>query len=235
MRIFHVSGGEADSRGASGALIRPGPRPCVILGFVSARPLTQHDDRPTEDRIVVLRNVTWADYQRHLENRGEHSVPRFAFLEGVLEIMSPSLSHEALKSLLGRLVEVWCLERGVEFKTCGSWTIEKKEVNRGVEPDECYVFGDNPKPDRPDLAIEVVWTSGGVNKLDIYRKLAVREVWFWQRGRITVHALRDEHYQEVPASEVLPGIDLAELTTFLDRPTTSQAIREYRARLQKRG
>lgn len=197
-----------------------------------ARSLTEHDDRPTEDRIVLLRDATWADYQRHLEMRGDHSAPRFAYLEGVLEIMSPSLTHETLKSLIGCLVEVWCLEKGVEFRTCGSWTLEKKEESRGVEPDECYVFGDVSDPVRPDLAIEVVWTSGGLNKLEIYRKLNVREVWFWRRGRLTVHALRGEVYDEIPQSEVLRGIDLVEMARFLDRPTTSQAIRDYRASLQ---
>ena len=55
---------------------------------MSARLLTQHDDGPAQDHIVVLRNVTWADYQRHLEMRGDHAAPRFAFLEGMLEITS---------------------------------------------------------------------------------------------------------------------------------------------------
>jgi len=32
-----------------------------------------------------------------------------------------------------------------------------------------------------------------------------------------------------------PAIDLDQLVTFLDRPTTSQAIREYRAALQGSG
>jgi Uma2 family endonuclease len=198
---------------------------------MSAVPLADHDDRASEDRIVLLRGATWADYQRHLEMRGDSSAPRLAYLEGVLEIMSPSLSHEALKSLIGRLVEVWCLERGVEFKTCGSWTLEAKTESRGVEPDECYMFGNARDAERPDLAIEVVWTSGGLNKLDIYRRLSVREVWFWRRGRLTVHVLRGDSYVEAPGSEVLAGIDLGQLTSFLDRPTTSQAIREYRASL----
>ncbi|HEY3237803.1 MAG TPA: Uma2 family endonuclease, partial [Polyangiaceae bacterium] len=166
----------------------------------------KHDDRPVEDKIVLLRDATWADYQRHLEMRGDHSAPRFAYLEGVLEIMSPSFTHESIKSLIGSLVEVWCLEKGVEFTTCGSWTIEQKEQRRGVEPDECYVFGDVTDPQRPDLAIEVVWTSGGLDKLEIYRKLEVREVWFWRRGQLTVHSLRGESYVQVSTSAVLPGI-----------------------------
>ncbi|HET6148280.1 MAG TPA: Uma2 family endonuclease [Polyangia bacterium] len=200
-----------------------------------ARRFTEHDDQPVEDKIVLLKGATWADYQRHLEMRGDKASPRLAYLEGVLEIVTPSLPHQSIKSVMGRLVEVWCLEKGVEFNPCGSWTLENKERQRGVEPDECYVFGELTNATRPDLAIEVVWTSGGLAKLDIYRKLAVREVWFWRRGRLTVHVLRDEAYQEIPRSEVLPGIDLDVLVTFLDRPTASRAIRDYRASLQSGG
>ena len=195
--------------------------------------LAEHDERPADDHIIVLRNATWADYQRLLEMRGDHSAPRISYLEGVVEIMGPSRAHESIKSLIGRLVEAWCFERGVEFSPYGSWTLEKKENDRGVEPDECYVFGDVPGAERPHLAIEVIWTSGGIDKLEIYRKLGVREVWFWRRGKLTVHALRGEAYQEIPGSEVLPGIDLVELASLLDRTPASRAIREYRAALQR--
>jgi len=196
-----------------------------------AERLKNHDDTPREDRIVVLHGMSWSDYQRMLEVRGEASVPRLAYLEGELEIMTPSLPHESIKSRIGRLVEVWCLEKGIEFSPYCSWTLENKEKERGLEPDECYVFSAVAEPLRPDLAIEVVWTSGGVRKLDIYKQLGVQEVWFWRKGRISVHLLRDGEYVDDPTSHVLPGIDLAQLVGFLDRPTASQAIREYRAAL----
>jgi Uma2 family endonuclease len=206
----------------------------MIAHPLAERPLVEHDDRPREDRVVLLENATWADYQRLLEMRGDRSAPRISYLEGVVEIMSPSLPHESLKSRIGRLVEVWCLETGIEFNAYGSWTLERKEEQRGAEPDECYVFGGKPNPTRPDLAIEVVWTSGRLDKLDIYFRLQVREVWFWRRGRLTIHALRGDVYEEIASSEVLPGIDLVLLASYLDRPTDSQAIREYRAAIQQR-
>lgn len=177
---------------------------------------------------MLLDGATWGDFQRMLEIRGDRPVPRIAYLEGVIELMSPSQPHEALKSWIGCLVEAWCLEKGVEFSPYGSWTLESKETQRAVEPDECYVFGDDPVGRPPGLAIEVIWTSGGLDKLEIYRKLGVREVWVWRRGRLAVHALRGESYQEIPASEVLPGIDLNQLLSCLDHPTASQAIRAYR-------
>lgn len=220
--------GESQAEGAVG----PARAPRYLPGHTMATSFQRdRDDRPADDHIVVLRGATWADYQRMLELRGDHSAPRIAFLEGNLEIMSPSRTHESIKSFIGCLVEVYCLARGIEFNTYGAWTLEDKEAERGAEPDECYVFGEVPSPTRPDLAIEVVWTSGRIDKLQIYRKLGVREVWYWRKGVITPYALRGDRYEAIAASDVLPGIDLAQLASLLDRPTTSQAIREYRAAL----
>jgi Uma2 family endonuclease len=200
---------------------------------MSVEPMAVHDETPVGDHIVRLRNATWSDYQRVLELRGERPVPRLTYLKGTLELMSPSREHEMLKSLIGRLIEVWCPERGIDFNVYGSWTLENKEAERGVEPDECYVFGQVRDPQRPDLAIEVIWTSGSLDKREIYRALGVRELWFWRKGTLTAHALRGDSYQAIAASEILPGIDLDELASFLDRPTASQAIREYRAALSR--
>jgi Uma2 family endonuclease len=87
--------------------------------------------------------------------------------------------------------------------------------------------------DRPDLAIEVIWTAGGLDKLEAYAKLGVREVWHWRRGRISVHVLRGGRYRRASGSKVLPGIDLDQLASFLDRESTSAAIRAYRAALRR--
>jgi Uma2 family endonuclease len=129
---------------------------CAIMAsmLALAEQRAAHDERSTDDHIVHLRGAAWSDYQRVLELRGERPVPRLTYLEGVLELMTPSRQHEALKSLIGCLVEVWCLGRGIEFSPFGSWTLESKESARGVEPDECYVFGNVTDPARPDLAIE---------------------------------------------------------------------------------
>jgi Uma2 family endonuclease len=189
-------------------------------------------DPPREDHFVHLRDVTWADYRRILEVRGERSSPRIAFLEGTLELMTPSKEHESIKSVIGCLVEVWCGEHEVDFSPYGSWTLEGEAVERAVEPDECYVFGNVAEPERPDLAIEVIWTRGGIGKLEIYRKLGVREVWIWRRGKIEPHVLRGERYEVAARSEVLPEIDLEHLATFLDRKPTSRAMRDYRDSLR---
>jgi hypothetical protein len=64
-------------------------------------------------------------------------------------------------------------------------------------------------PPRPPFhrPIDVVWTSGGLNKLEIYRRLGVGEVWVWERDvGITVHLLQEGHYAESPRSALLPDL-----------------------------
>ncbi|MBK5968081.1 MULTISPECIES: Uma2 family endonuclease [Thiorhodovibrio] len=200
------------------------------------------DDAPgasesTEDHRVFLRDASWGDFETLLTMRGERSVPRMAFADGVIELMSPSSQHEHLKSLIGRLTEAYMLEQGIDFSPFGSWTLKQEKQQAGVEPDECYVLGhldvqEAAAAKRPHLAIEVIWTSGGLNKLEIYRRLEVAEVWVWRRGELKPYVLKEGHYQLAEQSTVLPGIDLDRLAQFLDGyPFASAAIRAYRATL----
>lgn len=186
---------------------------------------------PTADERIVLRGVPWSRYEVELALRGERAVPRLAYLEGALELASPSKEHERLTSFLGRLVEAFADETGLELSPYRSWTLESGPRQAGAEPDECYLVGEDQTRDVPDLVIEVVWTSGGLDKLEIYRRLGVREVWFWREGRLEAHGLVDGTYVRVATSVQLPGLDLALLGQFLDRPTVQAAKRDYRAAL----
>ena len=84
----------------------------------------------------------------------------------------------------------------------------------------------------PDLAIEVVWTSGGLDKLEIYRRLGVGEVWIWKDGRITIHSLRASAFEQVDRSRLFPDLDLGLLCSLLDQPTASQAVKALRETLR---
>jgi Uma2 family endonuclease len=188
---------------------------------------------PTADRRVVLNGVPWSHYEAQLALRGEASSPRIAYLDGALEIMTPSKDHERNKSFIGRLLEAYALERGIDLSPYGSWTLKHALRDAGVEPDECYILGADQGKQRPDLAIEVIWTSGGLDKLEIYRRLGVSEVWIWRDGGITVHALRGEVYEGAARSVLFPDLDLELLRSFLDRPTVIQAVRAFVQALRK--
>jgi Uma2 family endonuclease len=135
--------------------------------------------------------------------------------------------------MIGCLVEAWCLENDVDITPYGSWTLESKESERGLEPDECYVLGDVAEPQRPDLAIEVIWSSGSLDKLEIYRKLGVREVWVWRGGALQLFSLGSgEAYARIERSKLLPAIDLVQLLGFIDTRPMTRAVRECRAALR---
>jgi|SRR5579859_139192 len=182
------------------------------------------------DHRVTLHDVTWEQYEALLDVRGDRAGVRMAYLQGELELMSPSRSHEGIKTLLGRLLEAYAEERGLDLNGFGSWTLKSRAKERGVEPDECYELGGGPK-EFPDLAIEVVWTSGGLDKLEIYRAFGVREVWIWRDSRIEVHALRGEQYERIPRSELLPEIDLGQLARLAESDNQTQAVRDFRKAL----
>lgn len=189
---------------------------------------------PTADERVVMYGVTWARYEVQLAMRGDASIPRIAYLDGALEIMRPSKDHERIESYLGMLVEAFVLETGGDLSPYGSWTLKEAPKRAGVEPDECYLIGSDQKRETPDLVIEVTWTSGGIDKLEAYRRLGVPEVWFWKAGQIVVHVLRADAYVIESASSVLRGLDPATLLPFLDHPTAMQAVRAFRDSLNVR-
>lgn len=103
--------------------------------------------------------------------------------------MSPSRGHEWTRKTLARLLEAWAEERGIGLEGIGSWTLKSPCRKRCAEPDAFYEVGETPK-DRPDVAIEVAWTHGGLDKLEVYRGLRVREVWLSEDGAIHIHSLR---------------------------------------------
>jgi len=85
----------------------------------------------------------------------------------------------------------------------------------------------------------VIWTSGGIDKLEVYRKLKVREVWLYERGSLKFFALRGERgresYVELPHSEFLPQLPQTPILAAMGDTTKTQtaAVRALRAQLRE--
>jgi len=205
----------------------------VKLERMSALPeMLPHEISDRIDHRVILHGVSWRDYEALLAMRGESSGTRVAYLQGELELMTPSPDHEKLKTMLARLIEAFAEEKTLDLDGVGSWTIKEEAKKRGLEPDECYVLGEKQEPPTiPDIAIEVVWTSGGLNKLAIYQGLGIPEVWFWKGGELTFHILREEGYVRAERSEKLSDLDPNLLVRFMRGSGQTQAVREYRKAL----
>jgi Uma2 family endonuclease len=178
--------------------------------------------------------VPWAGYLAQLSVRGDGPVPRVAYLEGAMELMSPSRDHERIKSYIGCLLEAYALETGIDLSPYGAWTLKHAPRKAGAEPDECYIVGSDQDKDAPDLVIEVAWTRGGLDKLEIYRRLGIGEVWLWRAEGIEVHVLRGDRYERATRSALFPRLDVERLISFLGRPTALQAVKAFREALQRR-
>jgi len=63
------------------------------------------EDVEVVDELTILRPVPWSRFEAELARRGDAAGPRIAYLEGALELMSPSKDHERIKSFLACLLE----------------------------------------------------------------------------------------------------------------------------------
>jgi Uma2 family endonuclease len=184
------------------------------------------------DQHVSMR-LGWDAYEAMLAWRGDGARPRMTYLGGELELMSPACDHETQKKILARLLEAWAEETDTPLEGAGSWTVKDPNVEAGAEADECYALGSFAGKRAPDIAIEVVWTRGGIDKLEVWRKLGAREVWFWSHGQLSFWVLRRERYASAPRSALLPGLDPALITRCMAAPSQTEAVKQLRASFKK--
>lgn len=186
-----------------------------------------------EDQRVVLRAMSWQDFEALLAIRGERAGVRMYYLDGAIELVSPTKIHEGRKKTLARLLEIWAMESDVALNGFGSWTLKNELREAGAEPDECYIVGADDK-DVPDLAIEVEWSRAmGLPKWEIYRRLGIRELWTLQRdGHLVIRVLHKSEWVEHPRSKLFPRLDIAWLVSFLDIEPQSKAVRALRDALR---
>lgn len=206
---------------------RPGATLRIVIAAASQFPI--HLPSADEEQRIVLEDVPWAVYVM-LRDSIESASVRMTYLQGVLEIMSPSRTHEVDKKQIARFLELFCLERDIPLFGYGSTTFRKEEKQRGLEPDECY--SRDVDKEVPDIALEVVVTRGAIDKLDVYRGLGVREVWVFEDGAFRLFTLRADHYEPIDRSDVLPEVDLTQLAGFARRADQHEALKAYRDALR---
>ena len=189
-------------------------------------------DDPEEKFITS--GVSWQMYEALLAKLEDNSHYRVTYLDEILEIVSPSIRHENIKKRLAILIERYLYLKRIRFNPMGSSTIKKQLKQTGVEPDECYSLYE--QKNIPDLAIEVNITSGSIDKLELYRRLGVAEVWIWQFNRLRLYHLREETpsefletygYEEIKSSELLLELNIDLLEKCIQISDEIQAIDEF--------
>jgi Uma2 family endonuclease len=190
---------------------------------------------PRKESPLLFEGLTWREFKA-VEQLLDSPGYRFSFLDGILEIRRrPGELHEIVKARIGALLELYLLMAGFDFTPTGSMTLESETGKVKREADESYKLA--PGSRLPDLAIEVVFSSGGINQLEAYKRLKIKEVWFWEDGLLEVYHLRGEgntlHYEKVSSSEEVKGIDLDLLVRCINMVNHVDAVKTFQQALQK--
>jgi Uma2 family endonuclease len=190
----------------------------AAVAFPSVAPV------PEEQRMLL--HATWKEYVL-LRDLLDSPGLRMTYLKGSLELMSPSPAHEMWKKNIARLVELFAHRRTIELHGYGSTTFKKEMADRGAEPDECYLIGQELR-DYPHIVLEVIHSSPLLNKLEVYSVMGIREVWVFQEGLFRIYVLgADGAYDVQTASPLMPSLDFAVVARYAIRTDTPRALREF--------
>ncbi|MBW4417927.1 MAG: Uma2 family endonuclease [Myxacorys californica WJT36-NPBG1] len=185
-------------------------------------------ETPTQDQRIVYPGRTWEQF-KHIQKGFEDSIGvRLFYYDGTIEILMPGREHELFGHIIGWLTTCFLAQKGIFFQPTGAMT-QEREQEASAQADQSYCIG-SVKP-IPDLSIEVVFTSGGIDKLARYRALGVPEVWFWQDGVLMLYALSTSGYERIDCSN-LPGledldIDLLKRCILLAETDAGEAVRVF--------
>jgi Uma2 family endonuclease len=173
----------------------------------------ERDNLQQKDKLFIFSNTSWEEYEVILQQKANSSAYRISFLNGVLKIMSPSRNHEIIKDFIYLLIISYCDAIELDYYPIGSTTLKQKDKSVGKEPDTSFCF--NSLKQIPDLAVEVVFSSGSLEDLEKYQKLGVKEVWFWINDRLEIYVLIDNNYQQQNSSYNLSNLDAKLLEKYI--------------------
>jgi Uma2 family endonuclease len=179
----------------------------------------------------VIHDLTWNQFEELDRSLEDLAGIKLIYLDGTVEVMPVSEEHENFKVLFRRLLEAYFELFGIRFYGRGSATMGTEAIKARNEPDEAYTL--EQKKSYPDLVIEITVTSGGVNKLEVYRRLGVAEVWFWEDGTLTIYKLQNDRYEKTKQSDLLPKFPIELFCRYMTYYDQYDAVREFRAALQQ--
>jgi hypothetical protein len=114
--------------------------------------------KPTDQRIAL--QGTWDKFKRIQKEFEDFPGIKLSYFNGAIEILMPGREHEVFKGIIGMLLELFFLEKGIEFEPTGSMTQEKRARHRlrRMSP-TASVHPASPR----DCRCEVIFTVAAAN------------------------------------------------------------------------
>jgi Uma2 family endonuclease len=194
------------------------------MSTIIAIPIDRIELAPSS--AITISGLTWKTYEALLDELGEARSTRIAYDRGVLEIRMPGEFHEIINRLLAKIIAMLAVELGIEANDFGSVTLNRQNLDRGIEPDSCFYIQNATKGQGlesniaeslpPDLAIEVDIANSSTGKMAIYQAIGVPEVWTYRRNTLKIQVLQDGQYVDVTNSRSFPLVNVEQLNQWIE-------------------
>jgi Uma2 family endonuclease len=221
-------------------------------------------DLPPNEQRVVLPSITWEKFEQILTELPPDRQIRLTYHRGKLEMMTPVAEHERCQKLLDSLILVLADELGQEVEAIAPVLIKNPGLDMAIEPDACYYLsrgvsrgghGGTAPPDRveirlpadspPDLLVEVALTQTKLDKIPLYTRLAIPEVWRYittagenvLKGKLEIYYLQGDRHTPQRHSTVFPGLSSDRILEFIeqsDSMSLAASLRLLRAWIQEK-
>lgn len=192
-----------------------------------ALPQPTSPPRPVGEQRVIFHNLSWNAYQQVLNALGEHRSAHLIYDHGTLEITMPLEAHEFYSELIGRFIYFLVSEMGLKLKSMGSTTLDREDLDRGAEPDKAYYIRNQSKvagrtvdlrqDPPPDLVVEIDITHTDIDKLALYARMGVPELWRYDGQTLKIYELLNNEYQSVETSPTFKFSLKEKLHEFLEQ------------------
>ena len=205
-------------------------------------------DQPTkappivgEERFLIS-DISWDFYVAFCEEIGERPL-RLTYSDRMLEIRITKAPHEFYKKMLAKLIETIILELELPVRSGGSMTFQRKDLEKGFEPDECWWIEheaevrtkrefDLQRDPPPDLAIEIEMSRSLVSRVGILAAMGVKELWRHNGRRLRFCVLQDDGTNaDQDTSLAFPFLRPADLEPYLqidDDTDETTRVRRFR-------
>ncbi len=187
----------------------------------------QSPPKPIGEKRMVFRSLDWAAFKQIQSLLSHKTNARFTYDSGVLEITMPLEIHERFARLIELFVRILVMETGQKMKTMGSTTLDREELLKSAEPDDCYYIQnyalvadhevDLQKDPPPDLVVEVDITHTDIDKVRLYAAMGVPEFWRFNGREWRILCLQDAQYVERQTSPTFLLVEKADLFRFLNQ------------------
>lgn len=196
------------------------------------------------EQRVVFHDLSWENYQQILAALGNKRSSRLTYDRGTLEITMPLETHENIVRFIDIFIRVLVMELGLKMKTMGSTTLDRPDLQKSAEPDNCYYIQHQPQvagkivdlntDPPPDLIVEIDITHTDIDKLNLYASMNVSEFWRYNNRVLRIYQLQDNQNIEVKNTSIfsLESLDIKEcFQRFLDdyRLDEIEAEKSFRA------